>query len=103
MVKIEACLASELLPGNMNNVILMGRTVLLANAEGRLFALDGVCPGGGNLADGTLVGHVVRCTNGAEYDLRTGRAVERPGVAKTSDHLKIYPIFKEDDCILVDL
>jgi nitrite reductase/ring-hydroxylating ferredoxin subunit len=51
MVMIEACLASELPPGTMNNVILMGRTILLANVEGKLFAMDGLCSSdGGNLA-----------------------------------------------------
>lgn len=57
MVMIEACLASELPLGIMNNIILMGTTMLLANVEGRPFAMDGLCSSvGGNLADGRLQG-----------------------------------------------
>ena len=106
MVRIEACLASELPPGSMNNVILMGRTILLANVDGRLFAMDGLCSSdGGNLADGRLTGFVVKCPlHGTEFDLRTGKVVEQPwGNTKRPDDLRVYPVVREGDCILVDI
>lgn len=106
MVKIEACLASELPPGTMNTMILMGRTILLANVDGRLFAMDGLCSSdGGNLANGRLVGYKVKCPiHGTEYDLRTGKVVEQPwGDTKRPDDLRAYSIRQEGDCIIVDL
>ena len=106
MVKIEACLASELPPGAMNTMILMGRTILLANVEGRLFAMDGLCSSdGGNLADGRLVEYRVKCPlHGTEFDLRTGKVIGQPwGDTKRPDDLRVYPVIREDDCIQVDL
>lgn len=106
MVMIEACLASELPPGTMNNVILMGRTILLANVEGKLFAMDGLCSSdGGNLSDGRLQGFHVKCPiHGSEFDLRTGKVVEQAwGGPKKTEDLRVYTVVREGDCILVDI
>ncbi|MDW5562719.1 MAG: Rieske (2Fe-2S) protein [Methanomassiliicoccus sp.] len=106
MVKIKACLASELPPGKMSNITLLGRIVLLANVEGQLFAMDGLCSSdGGNLAEGALNGYTVRCPiHGSEFDLRSGNVVEQSwDDGKRSDDLRTYPISQDGDCIMVDI
>jgi 3-phenylpropionate/trans-cinnamate dioxygenase ferredoxin component len=106
MVKIEACLASDLPTGTMRNINLMGRTILIANIDGRLYAMDGLCSGdGANLADGALRGYLVKCpVHGAEFDLRTGKVIKGSwGNSKQPTDLRAYPIVQEDGCIYVDV
>jgi nitrite reductase/ring-hydroxylating ferredoxin subunit len=106
MVKIKACLASELPPGTMRNINLMGRIVLIANVEGKFFAMDGICSSdGGNLADGALTGYVVRCPiHGAEFDLRTGKVIEKEwGGSKKAEALRTYPVTMREGCIYLDV
>jgi 3-phenylpropionate/trans-cinnamate dioxygenase ferredoxin subunit len=106
MVKIKACLDSELLPGMMSNINLQGRTVLIVNVDGQFFAIDGRCSGdGADLANGERRGFLVRCpTGGEEFDLRTGRVAYQPrGNAKKANDLRPYPVFLEKGCLYADI
>ncbi len=106
MTKVTACLEKDLPPGTMINIGLMGRTVLLTNAGGRFYAVDGLCPDeGANLADGVLTGHVLRCPlHGSEFDIRTGKLIKEPwkGAHKPLA-LRSYPVSVEAGCVNVDV
>jgi nitrite reductase/ring-hydroxylating ferredoxin subunit len=106
MVKFKACLASALFPGTMRNISLLGRTVLIINVDGRILAIDGICPNdGGNLAEGALKGFIVKCPlDGSEFDLRTGKLVKEPwGTPTKKQDLRSYVVTLENGCIYIDV
>ena len=106
MVKVKACLVSELPPQTMRNISLLGRTVLIANVGDQVYAMDGLCSSdGANLADGVLKGYLVKCPiHGAEFDLRTGKVVKGPwGDSKPAADLRSYAVVREGDCLYVDM
>ena len=84
-------------PGEMTEVKLDGRRILLANVDARYYAIDGACTHApelsaiSGLADGALEPESCRVTcpwHGAQYDLRSGRAVRQPYAPEFNrDHL----------------
>lgn len=106
MVKIKACLASELSSGTMRSINLQGRTVLIVNVNGHIYAVDGICANdGGNLADGAIKGFIVKCPlDGSEFDLRTGKLVKEAwGTSNKKQDLRSYVITLENGCIYIDI
>jgi nitrite reductase/ring-hydroxylating ferredoxin subunit len=67
----------ELATGDIKEVDLGGRQVLLTNVEGKYFAFSRQCPHeGADLKTGTIEGGKVRCTNHNYcFDLQTGECV----------------------------
>lgn len=65
-------------PGTMKSFDLSGRKILLANAEGKFFALDDKCPHIGKpMSKGSLNGTCVTCPyHGAQFDIRSGENVK---------------------------
>jgi nitrite reductase/ring-hydroxylating ferredoxin subunit len=74
MVTVCVGRVAELPPGRMAEVSAAGRTYLLCNVDGELYAMDGTCPHrGAPLAHGALHEHTVVCPWHAwEFDCRTG-------------------------------
>jgi nitrite reductase (NADH) small subunit len=72
--------------------------VALFRVEGRLYAVNAVCPHmGGPIACGRLSGHVVTCPwHGWTYDVRTGFADHAD-----AHHLHAYDVRVEDGRVLV--
>jgi len=71
---------SELAAGEMKFAAVDGQRIVLANVEGRFYALRDVC-GHRNapLSRGRLVGHLIECPlHFALFDLRTGKLVDGP-------------------------
>lgn len=64
----------------MKLVKVGGEDVLLANIQGKFYAIGNTCTHrGGPLAEGTLEGTVVTCPwHGGQFDLTTGNAVAPP-------------------------
>jgi len=56
-----------------------GKRILLANVDGNVHAMDGLCSHmAGRLWEGTLEGHVVKCPkHGSRFDVRTGEVVSQ--------------------------
>jgi len=71
---------AEVPPGEMHTVEVEGRSVVLANVDGQIFAFAGECTHrGGPLGDGTLEADVVICPwHGGEFNVRTGQVVGPP-------------------------
>ena len=67
--------ASECLPGTSSERVADGRMVAIANVDGTLHAIDGLCPHqGGPLGTGQLCGTVLTCPwHGWQFDVTTGR------------------------------
>jgi nitrite reductase/ring-hydroxylating ferredoxin subunit len=71
---------SELAAGEMKFAAVDGQRIVLANVEGRFYALRDVC-GHRNapLSRGRLVGHLIECPlHFALFDLRTGKLIDGP-------------------------
>jgi nitrite reductase/ring-hydroxylating ferredoxin subunit len=67
------------------------RIVALYNVDGRLHALDGVCPHqGGPLGKGALRGCVVTCPwHGWQFDVRTGQHLTNRSVQHFTFPVKV--------------
>ncbi len=66
---------AECPPGSTTQWVAGDQIVALFNVDGRLYALDGICPHqGGPLGQGTLEAAVVTCPwHGWQFDVRTGQ------------------------------
>jgi nitrite reductase/ring-hydroxylating ferredoxin subunit len=105
-VKMMACLTSELDPGSMRNVDILGRTIMVVNVGGTFYAMDGICSHGlADLSQGRLDGFVVECPrHRARYDVRTGKVLSGPvDVEGQARDLRSYLVSVEKGCVTVDI
>jgi 3-phenylpropionate/trans-cinnamate dioxygenase ferredoxin subunit len=74
---IEAINVNDLNSGEMKDVVLDGREILLARVGGSYYAADNRCPHlGGKLSRGRLEGTVVTCPlHGSQFDLASGKVI----------------------------
>jgi len=91
---------SEILPGTTKRVETAGRSVLLCNVSGEIYAIEDVCThDGGALDQGELEGERIMCPrHGAYFDVRTGAALTLPAVVP----VETFPVRVEGDEIYVD-
>lgn len=108
MAYIKVAQKSDLQLNSMIKVKSGDRTILLANVEDSIYALNNRCPHmGGSLADGKLNGNVVTCPrHGSQFDVRTGESLHGPTILLIT--MKVgkatsYPVKTEGDDILADL
>ncbi len=85
---VEIAPVSELPNGERLFVDVGDTPVVVFNIAGEFFAIGDVCThDDGPLGDGDLEGHNVVCPrHGAEFDLRTGKAVSMPAVVDIPAH-----------------
>jgi nitrite reductase/ring-hydroxylating ferredoxin subunit len=105
-MKMMVCLTTDLPPGKMLNIDILGRTVMVVNVDGTFHALDGICSHGfADLSRGRLEGYVVECPrHAARYDVRNGKVVRGPvGVEGRANDLRSYPVSVDKGCVTVDL
>ncbi len=77
---VEVAKTGEIEPGKMKSVDVKGVAVLIANVDGKFYALDDRC-GHMNamLSMGTLRGKIVVCPfHFAEFDVTTGQKIKDP-------------------------
>ena len=86
-------------PGALLEVELEGRPLVLANVDGQVCALDGICTHmEARLAEGSLYEECLMCpVHGGEFDARTGEAITLPAI----DPLATHEVRVEDGAILV--
>lgn len=96
---IKAASARTLRPGTMQRVLIDGRRILIANVDGRYFAVDDTCTHeDASLSTGSLQGEFVKCPlHGSRFCVRTGEALEEPA----QENLRTYAVRMEGDDILV--
>jgi len=71
---------SEIPAGKMKAVQVEGKQILIANVDGRYYAMGNKCThAGGDLSSGTLSGNIVTCPrHGAQFDVTSGKVVSGP-------------------------
>ena len=100
MIRKELCPASELpQPGLIREFSVEGRLLCVANEEGHVYALDGLCPHqGAPLAEGTLENGKLICPWHAwAFDLQTGE--EQSGC----ESVGTYRVEREEGAAMVVL
>jgi 3-phenylpropionate/trans-cinnamate dioxygenase ferredoxin subunit len=96
---VPACKAAEIPKGGMKCVAVARERVLIAQVDGRFFALRDMC-GHKNapLSRGRLDGHIVECPlHFAQFDVRTGRLVDGP----VSAEVPSYEVLVEGDTVFI--
>lgn len=98
---VEIAPASELPNGERLFLEVGGRAIVIFNIAGQLFAIGDICThDDGPLGDGDLEGFNIVCPrHGAEFDIRTGKAVQMPAVVD----IPVYPVKIVDEMIQVGL
>jgi len=74
---LNAIAIKDLKDGQMAEVTVTGRSILVARVGDKFYAANNTCPHmGGNLSQGTLEETIVTCPNhGSRFDLTDGRIV----------------------------
>jgi nitrite reductase/ring-hydroxylating ferredoxin subunit len=82
---VKVAETAEVPPGKMKKVTVDGKEILIANIEGKYYAMGSKCTHrGGDLSKGSLSGQVVKCPrHGAKFDVTTGEVAAGP--AKKSE------------------
>lgn len=77
---ISVAKTQDIPPGEMREVSLNGRQIVVANVGGTFYAFGGECTHqGGPLSEGTLAGEEVTCPwHDGQFDVKTGEAVSPP-------------------------
>ena len=98
---VEIAPASELPNGERLFVDLGDNPIVIFNIAGQLFAIGDICThDNGPLGDGVIEGYNVVCPrHGAEFDVRTGQAVQMPAVID----IPAYPVQVKDGIIFVGI
>ncbi|MGA2523602.1 MAG: non-heme iron oxygenase ferredoxin subunit [Candidatus Bathyarchaeia archaeon] len=80
---VRVAVESEVGVGKMKKVVLDDIEILIANVNGKYYAVDNTCTHfGGNLSEGILEGNVVTCPNHqAKFDVTTGKVASAPAEA----------------------
>lgn len=98
---LELMPADDLPNGERFFVDIGDKSVVVFNIAGKFFAIDDVCThDGGPLGEGKLEGFNVTCPrHGAEFDVRTGKAVKLPAV----EDVAAYPVQVRDGTIFIGM
>jgi len=105
---IEVAQVSQVPPGVMKSFPAGDKQLLIANYDGKYYAIDNKCPhAGGNLSDGKLEGKIITCPNhGSKYDVTTGKCILGPKIGfiklKAKDALG-YEIKVDGNSIKVEI
>ena len=91
----------DLPPGGAREVKVAGRSIAMFNVEGTIHAIDNECThDGGPLSEGVVSDACVICPwHGAEFDLRTGKALTPPAV----EDVRSYSVVVSGDDISLDI
>ena len=102
MGKIIVGKAADIPPGKMQKVAADGKEILVANINGRFYAMDDTCThAGASLSEGALDGNTITCGwHGAKFDCMTGKLSAFP--AKIKD-LHSYRVVVESDNIFLEV
>ena len=102
MGKVIVAKTSDVAPGTLHKASVDGREILVANVDGKYYAMDDTCThAGASLSEGALDGNIVTCGwHGAQFDCKSGKLDKFP--AKINN-LKSYNVLVESDNIFVEV
>jgi 3-phenylpropionate/trans-cinnamate dioxygenase ferredoxin subunit len=91
---------SAIPPGTTHQVAVDGRSVLLCNVDGDIYAIEDVCThDGGPLEQGELEGCRIMCPrHGAYFDVTSGAALTLPAILP----VQTYRVLVDGDDIYVE-
>ena len=101
MGKILAGKTSDIPPGKMLKVSSNGKEILVANVDGKYFAMDDTCTHkGASLSEGTLESSTVTCPwHGSTWDCKTGKLMD---FATKLNDLASYKVAVESDSVFIE-
>ena len=105
---VEIAKTDEISAGNMKAFVIQGKDILVANHEGKYYAIDNKCTHmKGELTKGKIEGKIVTCPkHSSKFDITTGRCLSGPKVffmtLKTKDEPR-YDVKVEGNRIKVGL
>jgi len=93
--------AGELPEGERMFIEVEGRSIVIFNLAGKLYAIGDVCShDNGPVGDGEIEEHEIICPrHGARFDIRTGKATSLPAVVD----IPSYPVRVVGDMIEIGL
>ena len=94
--------AAGVKPGELAAFDVDGVRIAIANADGRLFAIDDTCTHEqcSLSEEGTLEGTVVTCgCHGAQFDVRTGAVLAPPA----PEPVRAYPLRIEQGVVVIEI
>jgi len=105
---IEVAQVNQVALGAMQSFPARDKQILIANYDGKYYAIDNKCPHEGtNLSDGKLEGKIVTCPHhGSKFDVTTGSCISGPKIgflrlkAKNALH---YEVKVDGNSIKVDI
>jgi nitrite reductase/ring-hydroxylating ferredoxin subunit len=102
MGKVSVGKVSDISKGKMIKVSVDGKEILVANTNGKFYAMDDTCThSGASLSEGQLNDTIVTCGwHGAQFDCQSGKLAKFP--AKIND-LKSYNVVLESDEVFVEV
>ena len=91
---------AEIPPGSFVEMEQGEKSYAVANVDGQLFCIDGICPhAGGPLGQGFLSGDKIVCPwHGWEFDCHTGASD-----TDEDQNVATYPVVVKDGNVLIDL
>jgi 3-phenylpropionate/trans-cinnamate dioxygenase ferredoxin subunit len=91
----------DLPPGGAREIKVAGRSIAMFNVGGTIHAIDNECThDGGPLSEGVVSDACVICPwHGAEFDLRTGKALTPPAV----EDVRSYSVVVSGDDISLEI
>ncbi|MGH9704298.1 MAG: Rieske (2Fe-2S) protein [Candidatus Acidiferrales bacterium] len=91
MAFVRAARKEEVPPGSIREFQLDGKTIALANVDGKFYAINNTClHRGGPLGEGELEGKVVTCPwHGWQYEVTTGKVVMNPSIGVDCYELEV--------------
>lgn len=102
MTKVLVGKTDDLQDGKMRHVEVNGKDILLANVDGRYYAVSDICNhAGANLHEGKLEGAYVTCPwHKAVWDVTNGQLVKFPVRLKS---LEVYKVIIEGNNLYIDI
>ena len=102
MAKVAVGKANDIPSGKMVGVQAGGKEVLVANVDGKYYAMGNICNhAGANLHEGELNGKEVTCPwHGSKWDVTNGSLTWFPAKLKPADTFKVSV---EGDTVYVEV
>ncbi|MEM2110223.1 MAG: non-heme iron oxygenase ferredoxin subunit [Candidatus Odinarchaeota archaeon] len=108
MSYVKVAATTDIPAGKMKTVKVKDKEVLIANVNGKYYAIGGKCTHkGGDLSKGTLTDNIITCPrHKARFDVTTGKSVSGPKIPLSKQQLNPEPVYKvkvEGSDILVSI
>ena len=95
---IVVCPAAELGPGMLRAIEIDSQPVVVRNVDGRLYAIENICPHrGGPIAEGDVADGVITCPwHDWSFNLATGQNTMNPAAM-----IRLFPCRIENETVVV--